>query len=220
LLKPHRFVPKTVAAAALAAHGLVAHATSPFVVRDIRIEGLQRVEPSTVFAYLPIREGDVFSDDKASEAIRALYATGFFNDVKVVVEGDIVIVQVVERPAIGSIDFAGLHEFDKDNLTKALRSVGLSQGRYYDKALADKAEQELKRQYLTRGYYAAEVKATITPIDRDRVALLFSVEEGPSAKIRQINFIGNKAFSTTRCNCLPRTGSRGTPRTTCTQKTS
>jgi outer membrane protein insertion porin family len=195
LLKPHRFVPKTVAAAALAAHGLVAHATSPFVVRDIRIEGLQRVEPSTVFAYLPIREGDVFSDDKASEAIRALYATGFFNDVKVVVEGDIVIVQVVERPAIGSIDFAGLHEFDKDNLTKALRSVGLSQGRYYDKALADKAEQELKRQYLTRGYYAAEVKATITPIDRDRVALLFSVEEGPSAKIRQINFIGNKAFS-------------------------
>jgi outer membrane protein insertion porin family len=195
LLKPHRFVPKTVAAAALAAHGLVAHATSPFVVRDIRIEGLQRVEPSTVFAYLPIREGDVFSDDKASEAIRALYATGFFNDVKVVVEGDIVIVQVVERPAIGSIDFAGLHEFDKDNLTKALRSVGLSQGRYYDKALADKAEQELKRQYLTRGYYAAEVKTTITPIDRDRVALLFSVEEGPSAKIRQINFIGNKAFS-------------------------
>ncbi|MGA3251745.1 MAG: outer membrane protein assembly factor BamA, partial [Paraburkholderia sp.] len=195
MLKPHRFAPKTVAAAALAAHGLVAHATSPFVVRDIRIEGLQRVEPSTVFAYLPIREGDVFSDDKASEAIRALYATGFFNDVKIAVEGDIVIVQVVERPAIGSIDFAGLHEFDKDNLTKALRAVGLSQGRYYDKALAAKAEQELKRQYLTRGYYAAEVRTTLTPIDRDRVALLFSVEEGPSAKIRQINFIGNKAFS-------------------------
>ncbi|MGF6238301.1 outer membrane protein insertion porin family [Paraburkholderia sp. GAS38] len=194
-MKPHRSVPKTVAAAALAAHGLVAHATSPFVVRDIRIEGLQRIEPSTVFAYLPIREGDTFSDDKASEAIRALYATGFFNDVRVVVEGDIVIVQVVERPAIGTIDFTGLHEFDKDNLIKALHSVGLSQGRYYDKSLADKAEQELKRQYLTHGYYAAEVKTTVTPIDRDRVALLFSVEEGPSAKIRQINFIGNKVFS-------------------------
>jgi len=165
------------------------------VVRDIRIEGLQRIEPSTVFAYLPIREGDTFSDDKASEAIRALYATGFFNDVRVVVEGDIVIVQVVERPAIGTIDFTGLHEFDKDNLIKALHPVGLSQGRYYDKSLADKAEQELKRQYLTHGYYAAEVKTTVTPIDRDRVALLFSVEEGPSAKIRQINFIGNKVFS-------------------------
>jgi outer membrane protein insertion porin family len=173
----------------------VAHATSPFVVRDIRIEGLQRVEPSTMFAYLPIREGDVFSDDKASEAIRVLYATGFFNDVKIAVEGDIVIVQVVERPAIGSIDFAGLREFDKDNLLKALHSVGLSQGRYYDKALAARAEQELKRQYLTHGYYAAEVKTTITPVDRDRVALLLSVDEGPSAKIRQINFIGNKAFS-------------------------
>jgi outer membrane protein insertion porin family len=173
----------------------VAHATSPFVVRDIRIEGLQRVEPSTMFAYLPIREGDVFSDDKASEAIRVLYATGFFNDVKIAVEGDIVIVQVVERPAIGSIDFAGLREFDKDNLLKALHSVGLSLGSYYDKALAARAEQELKRQYLTHGYYAAEVKTTITPVDRDRVALLLSVDEGPSAKIRQINFIGNKAFS-------------------------
>jgi outer membrane protein insertion porin family len=195
LSKPHRLVPKSVAAAALAAHGLVAHATPPFVVQDVRIEGLQRVEPSTVFAYLPIRQGDTFSDDKASEAIRALYATGFFNDVKILTEGATVVVQVVERPAIGSVEFAGLREFDKDNLTKALRSVGLSQGRYYDKALAERAEQELKRQYLTRGYYAAEVKTTVTPIDRDRVALLFSVDEGPSAKIRQINFIGNKVFS-------------------------
>ena len=166
------------------------------MVQDIRIEGLQRVEPGTVFAYLPIKQGDTFSDDKASEAIRALYATGFFNDVKIATEGNVVIVQVLERPAIGTIDFAGIHEFDKENLTKALRAVGLSQGRYYDKALVDKAEQELKRQYLTRGYYAAEVTTTITPIDRNRVSVLFSVAEGPSAKIRQINFIGNKAFST------------------------
>ena len=194
-MKPQRFVPKTVAAAALTAHGLVAHATTPFVVGDIRIEGLQRVESGTAFAYLPIRQGDTFTDQLASEAIRALYATGFFDDVQIATEGNIVIVRVVERPAVGTIDFSGLHEFDKDNLTKALRAVGLSPGRYYDKALADKAEQELKRQYLTRGYYAAEVKATVTPIDRDRVALLFSVEEGPSAKIRQINFIGNQAFS-------------------------
>jgi outer membrane protein insertion porin family len=190
-------VPKTVAAAAIAAHGLVAHAaTTPFVVQDIRIEGLQRVEPGTVFAYLPIKQGDTFTDDKASEAIRALYATGFFNDVRIATEGGVVVVQVQERPAIGTIDFAGIHEFDKDNLTKALRAVGLSQGRYYDKALVDKAEQELKRQYLTRGFYAAEVTTTVTPIDRNRVGLLFSVVEGPSAKIRQINFIGNKTYST------------------------
>jgi len=190
-------VPKTVAAAAIAAHGLVAHAaTTPFVVQDIRIEGLQRVEPGTVFAYLPIKQGDTFTDDKASEAIRALYATGFFNDVRIATEGSVVVVQVQERPAIGTIDFAGIKEFDKDNLTKALRAVGLSQGRYYDKALVDKAEQELKRQYLTRGFYAAEVTTTVTPIDRNRVGLLFSVVEGPSAKIRQINFIGNKTYST------------------------
>ncbi len=166
------------------------------MVQDIRVEGLQRIEPGTVFAYLPIKQGDTFNDDKASGAIRALYATGFFNDVKIAAQGDVVVVQVQERPAVGSIDFSGLHEFDKDNLTKALKSVGLAQGRYYDKALVDRAEQELKRQYLTRGYYAAEVTTTVTPIERSRVGLLFSVVEGPSAKIRQINFIGNKVYST------------------------
>ena len=172
-----------------------AYATEPFVVQDIRIDGLTRIEPGTVFAYLPIKQGDTFTDDKASDAIRALYATGFFSDVRISTEGRTVVVQVQERPAIGTIDFAGIHEFDKDNLTKALKSVGLSPGQSYDKALVDKAEQELKRQYLTRGYYAAEVTTTVTPIDRNRVGLLFSVVEGPSAKIRQINFIGNKTFS-------------------------
>ncbi len=196
MFKPHRFVPKSVAVAALAAHGLVAHAaTAPFVVKDIRIEGLQRIEPGTVFSYLPIKQGDTFTDDKASEAIRALYAAGFFSDVRIATEGDVVIVKVVERPAISSVEFAGLHEFDKDALTKALKGVGLSPGRYYDKSLVDRAEQELKRQYLTRGFYAAEVTTTITPLDSSRVSILFTVNEGPSAKIRQVNFIGNKAFS-------------------------
>jgi len=224
LFKPHRFVPKTAVAAALAATGMAAHATTPFVVQDIRIDGLQRIEPGSVFAYLPIKQGDTFTDDKASEAIRALYATGFFNDVQIATQGDVVVVQVQERPAISQIDFAGLHEFDKDNLTKALRSVGLSQGRSYDKALVDRAEQELKRQYLTRGYYAAEVTTTVTPVDRNRVSILFSVAEGPSAKIRQINFIGNKAVSTStlrdECSSRRRTGSPGTRRTTCTRRKS
>ncbi|WP_429499040.1 outer membrane protein assembly factor BamA [Robbsia andropogonis] len=195
MLKSHHLVPKSVAAAAIAAHTLIAHAAAPFVVQDIRIEGLQRVEPGTVFSYLPIKKGDTFTDDKASSAIRALYATGFFNDVRINVEGGTVIVQVAERPSIATIDFAGTKEFDKDTLSKALRSSGMAPGRYFDKSLADKAEQELKRQYLTRGFYAAEVTTTVTPVDRSRVAILFSVIEGPSAKIRQVNFIGNKAFS-------------------------
>jgi outer membrane protein insertion porin family len=186
---------KVLALVGLGVTAISANAADSFVVRDIRLEGLQRIEPGTVFSYLPIKQGDTFSEDKASEAIRALYATGFFNDVKITTEGDAVIVQLVERPAIGTIDFAGIHEFDKDNLIKALNSVGLSLGSYYDKALVDKSEQELKRQYLTRGYYAAEVTTTVTPIDRNRVGILFSVVEGPSAKIREINFIGNKVFS-------------------------
>jgi outer membrane protein insertion porin family len=182
--------------AAVAAYSVASHAATSFVVKDIRIEGLQRVEPGTVFAYLPIKQGDTFTDDKATEAIRALYATGFFNDVKVGSQGTgVVVVQVLERPAIASIDFSGTHEFEKDALSKALSSVGLADGRFYDKSLVDKSEQELKRQYLTRGFYAAEVTTTVTPVDRNRVSILFSVIEGPSAKIRQVNFIGNKVFS-------------------------
>jgi outer membrane protein insertion porin family len=178
----------------------VSYAAAPFVVRDIRVEGLQHVEAGTVFSYIPIKRGDRFTDDSASAIVRQLYATGFFSDVKVSAEGDVVVVQVAERPAIATIDFAGIHEFDKDNLNKALKSVGLSAGAYYDKALIDKAEQELKRQYLTRGYYAAEVTTTISPIDQNRVGVLFSVIEGPSAKIRQISFIGNHVFDDSTLN--------------------
>ncbi|VWC59814.1 membrane protein [Burkholderia lata] len=169
--------------------------SSGFAIRDIRVEGLTRIEPGTVFSYLPFKIGDTFTDDKASAAIRALYATGFFNDVRIATEGDVVIVNVVERSVIGTIDFAGLHEFDKDGIEKAMKSVGLVSGHAYDPALVSKAEQELKRQYLTRGYYAAEVTTTVSPIDRNRVALLFSVVEGPSAKIRQVAFVGNHVFS-------------------------
>ncbi|AXK67888.1 outer membrane protein assembly factor BamA [Burkholderia sp. IDO3] len=172
-----------------------APASTGFAIRDIRVEGLTRIEPGTVFSYLPFRIGDTFTDDKASAAIRALYATGFFNDVRIGTEGDVVIVNVAERSVIGTIDFSGLHAFDKDAIEKAMKSVGLVSGRAYDPSLVSKAEQELKRQYLTRGYYAAEVTTTVSPIDRNRVGLLFSVIEGPSAKIRQVAFIGNHVFS-------------------------
>lgn len=193
-MKPHHFLPKALAGAVFVAHSVIAHAVTPFVVQDIRIEGLQRIEPGTIFAYLPIKKGDTFTDEKASESIRALFATGFFNDVRVASEGNVVIVSVQERPAIASVDFTGTKEFDKDTLNKVMRSVGLSPGRYFDRSLADKAEQGLKTQYLTRGFYAAQVTTTVTPVDRNRVSILFSVIEGPSAKIRQVNFIGNKAF--------------------------
>lgn len=194
--KKYHLLPKTLVTAMLAVYGLAAHAIEPFVVKDIRVEGLRRIEPGTVFAYLPVKPGETFNDEKGTQAIKALYATGLFSDVSVEAQGNVLVIHVAERPAIASVDFLGIKEFDKDALTKALRTVGLSVGQSFDRSLLDKAEQELKRQYLTRGYYAADVKTTVTPVDRNRVGIQFAVVEGPKAAIQQINFVGNKAFST------------------------
>jgi outer membrane protein insertion porin family len=172
-----------------------AWAVDPFTVRDIRVEGLQRIESGTVFASLPLRVGDQYSDEKGAAAIRALFALGLFKDVRLETQGDILVVVVEERPSVALVEFIGLKEFDKDVLIKALRDVGLAEGRPYDKALADKAEQELKRQYISRSLYGAEVVSTATPVDRNRVNLSFTITEGGPAKIKQIQIVGNKAFS-------------------------
>jgi outer membrane protein insertion porin family len=171
------------------------HAAEPFVVKDIRVEGLQRVEPGTVFSYLPVQVGERFTSEKAADSIKALYATGFFRDVQIQAQGDILIVIVEERPTISRIEFTGMKEFDPEVIRKSLRAVGVADARFYDKALIDKAEQELKRQYVGKGLFAAEVVSTVTPGARNQVAIYFNVDEGPTAKIKEINFIGNKAFS-------------------------
>lgn len=173
----------------------VAQAAASFVVRDIRVDGVQRVEPGTIFSYLPIKVGDTFTDEKGAEAVRALFATGFFKDVRLKNEDGVLVVVIEEQPAIAQIEFSGTREFDKENLKKSLRSIGVAEARYYNKSTIEKAEQELKRQYVARGYYAAEVLTTVTPMDRNRVSVVFTVNEGPVAKIRQINIVGNKAFS-------------------------
>ncbi len=172
-----------------------AWAVDPFTVRDIRVEGLQRVEPGTVFVSLPFQVGDTYNDDKASAAIRSLFGLGLFKDIRIDVQGNVVVVIVEERATISEVSFTGAKEFDKDTLIKALREVGLAEGRAFDKALADRAEQELKRQYLNRSLYGAEVITTVTPIDRNRVNLNFNVIEGDVAKIKSINIVGAKAFS-------------------------
>jgi len=164
-------------------------------VKDIRVEGLQRVEPGTVFSYLPVQVGERFTSEKAADSIKALYATGFFRDVQIKAQGDVLIVIVEERPTISRIEFTGMKEFDSEVVRKSLRTVGVADARFYDKALIDKAEQELKRQYVSRGLFAAEVVTTVTPGARNQVAIFFNIDEGPSAKIKEINFIGNKAFS-------------------------
>jgi outer membrane protein insertion porin family len=172
-----------------------AWAVDPFTVRDIRVEGLQRVEPGTIFASLPFRVGETYNDDKGSTAIRALFGLGLFKDVRLEVSGDVLVVIVEERPTVADVDFVGTKEFDKEALKKALREAGIADGQPFDKALADKAEQELKRQYINKSLYGVEVITTVTPIERNRVNLTFSVVEGDVAKIKEIHVTGNKAFS-------------------------
>lgn len=192
----NRFGART--ATAVAAMLCVAHAAwalEPFKVQDIRVEGLQRVEAGTVFASMPLRVGDDYNDDKGAAAIRSLFALGLFKDVRLEANGNVLVVVVEERPTIADVDFVGTKEFDKTALQKAMRDVGLAEGRPFDKALADRAEQELKRQYINRSLYGAEVVTTVTPIERNRVNLTFSVTEGDAAKINDIRIVGNKAFS-------------------------
>jgi outer membrane protein insertion porin family len=172
-----------------------AWAFDPFVVKDIKVEGIQRIEAGTVFNYLPVKVGDRMTEEKASAAIRALFATGFFRDVRLEVQGNVLIVSLEERPAIASIEFSGMKEFEKDKVKQGLRDVGFQEGRVFDRSLLDQAEQELKRQYLTRALYGVEVTTTVTPLERNRVAINFNIIEGEVAKIRKINIVGNKAFS-------------------------
>lgn len=196
-MKKHfkRFRVRTVSAVCVLAFAANTWAVEPFTVRDIRIEGLQRVEPGTVFGSLPFRVGDQYNDDKGSAAIRALFALGLFKDVRLETQGDVLIVVVEERPTVADVDFSGTREFDKDTLKKALREIGLTEGRPFDQALADRAEQELKRQYINRSLYGAEVVTTVTPVERNRVNLTFTVTEGEPTRIKEMHIVGNKAFS-------------------------
>jgi outer membrane protein insertion porin family len=170
-------------------------AVEPFQIRDIRLEGLQRVEAGTIFASIPVRVGDTYTDEKGASAIRSLFSLGLFKDVRLETIADVLVVIVEERPTLADLEFAGIKEFDKDVLKRALRDVGLADGRPFDLALVDRAEQELKRQYINKSLYGAEVVTTVTPVERNRVNLLFTVVEGEPAKINEIRIVGNQSFS-------------------------
>lgn len=173
---------------------LNASAFDPFTVKDIRVEGIQRVEAGTVFSYLPVKVGDTMTDEKASQAIRSLFATGFFKDVSVEVDNGVLIILIQERPSVAQIEINGAKEFNKTDLQKGLKSMGLAEGQIFDRGLLDKAEQELKRQYVSRGRYANQITTTATPLERNRVAVRIDIVEGDVAKIRQISIIGNTLF--------------------------
>lgn len=169
-------------------------AFEPFVIKDIRVEGIQRTEAGTVFSYLPVKVGDTMTEEKSAQAVKTLFATGFFKDVRLEIEGEVLVVLLEERPAIAALDFVGVKAFDKEALRKGLREVGLAESRIFDRSMVERAEQELKRQYLSQGNYAVQIVTTVTPLERNRVGINFNVDEGEIAKIKQINIVGASAF--------------------------
>jgi len=169
-------------------------AAEPFVVRDIKLEGLQRISAGTVFNYLPIKVGDRIDAKRTGEALRALYQTGFFRDVRIEREGDTLVVFLHERPSIASIEFTGNSELSTEDLLESLEQAGFAQGRTFNRSTFDQVEQELRRTYFTIGRYGVKITSTITPLERNRVGISFDISEGAVATIKQINIVGNTVY--------------------------
>ena len=179
-----------IASGVLAAFALAGEAAA-FTISDIRVEGIVRTEPGTVFSHLPFR---VFTPEKGSRAIHSLYQSGLFRDVSLSQDGDVLVVSLLERPAVATIETHGIKAFDKDAVEKSLRDVGMAEGRIFDQATLERADQELRRQYLARGYYGVSVKTTVTPLERNRVRITINVDEGRASSIADIRFVGNTIF--------------------------
>ena len=184
----------SVTTALLSIAGVAFAAASDFVIKDIRIEGIARTEPGTVLSHLPFQVGDEFTSAKGNTAIHALYGSGLFRDVRLGRDGNVLVIEVQERPAVASINTQGIRAFDHSAIEQSLRDVGLAEGRIFDHAILDRADQEMRRQYLARGYYGVDVKTTVTPLDRNRVRLSIVVDEGEAASIESIRFVGNRVM--------------------------
>jgi len=171
-----------------------ASAVAPFTVADIRVDGLQRISAGTVFTYLPVERGDTVDQSSAGEAIRALYTTGFFEDVSLGRQGDILVVTVTERPAINRLTITGNKDIKTEDLMKGLNELGLSEGNTFDRLDLDRVTQELTRQYNNRGKYNVSVVPTVSPLPRNRVDVTLAIEEGKAARIQHINLVGNEIY--------------------------
>ncbi|MEJ7746233.1 MAG: outer membrane protein assembly factor BamA [Luteimonas sp.] len=185
----------TLALAAVIALPAWAQTSEPFTVTDIRIDGLQRISAGTVFTYLPIERGDTVDQSRSAEAIRALYKTGFFEDVRLDRQNGILVVTVTERPAINTLTVTGNKDIKSEELLKGLKDIGLAEGETFDRLSLDRVTRELNRQYNNRGKYNVEISPTIAQLDRNRVDVTITVKEGKAAKIRHINLVGNELFN-------------------------
>ncbi len=180
--------------AALAVPAWAQSGGEPFTASDIRIDGLQRISAGTVLTYLPIERGDTVSSSDVGDAIRALYRTGFFEDVQLDRQGNILVVTVAERPAINRLTLTGNKDIKTDDLLAGLKDIGLSEGDTFDRLGLDRVTQELTRQYNNRGKYSVSITPTVSRLDRNRVDVTITVDEGKAAKIRHINLIGTEKF--------------------------
>ena len=147
-----------------------------------------------MFNYLPMRVGDRFDDSRSSEAVRALFKTGFFDDVRLERDGNVLVFLFKERPAIGSIQMSGNKDVKTEDVLESLKQFGFAEGRVFVQAQLDQVEQELRRQYYSAGKYGARIETTVSPLDNNRVGIVIEVSEGVAARIRQINIVGNTVF--------------------------
>ena len=191
----HRRLLTLALASALSLPALAQTAFAPFTVSDIRIDGLQRIGAGTVFTYLPVERGDTLDASKAAEALRALYKTGFFQDVRLDRQDGILVVTVVERPAINKLTLSGNKDLKTEDLTKGLKDIGLAEGETFNPLNLDRVTQELTRQYNNRGKYNVQITPSVERLDRNRVNLTLTVKEGKAAKIRHLNLIGNEKYA-------------------------
>lgn len=173
-----------------------AHALESFVVRDIRVEGLQRITEGTVLNYLPVHVGEELPESRSAEVLKALFETGFFQDIQLERDGNVLVIKVTERPTIGKISVSGNKDITSDNLLATLKSAGLSEGHVFDRSTLEQVRNELERLYFSHGKYAVKVEANVEPQKHNRVAVSINIDEGQAARIKSINIVGNRKFPT------------------------
>ena len=186
----HRILQIIVLALSFPVYGFEA-----FEVSDIRVEGLQRISPGTVFNFLTVQVGGNFTEHDSELTIRSLYKSGYFRDIRLERDGSVLVVVVQERPAVASIKVQGNDYIETEPLLESLKDIGLAEGNVFDRSLLEKVELELERQYYSRGKYGVKITSTVSPQERNRVALDIEISEGLTALIKQINIIGNEVFS-------------------------
>ncbi|MGQ0696803.1 MAG: outer membrane protein assembly factor BamA [Panacagrimonas sp.] len=190
-----RFGLKLIAGAAAMMWLPSAIAFEPFTIRAIKAEGLERLDEGTVLTYLPLSVGDTMNDQTSRQALRGLYSSGLFEDVRLEREGDVLVIFLKERPAISSFEIEGNKKVGGDELNESLKNLGLTEGELFKRELLDGVEQELQRQYYANGYYDVEIKTAVEPLPNNRVGIKIDVTEGKVTTIRDINILGNHVFS-------------------------